>query len=174
MDKNADMRDRYERLIRVCVANAEPVIVIWGPGRYKAQDYQKRKRLRKVIQGEVPNGRVIFPEDHEVQKASSEVLGGDDIVATELLQALDADIIIALDISAAVGEEVARYSAYPKVVGKLFVIAPEEHKFGYQEAIRNNVIVKFVTTAEMVSCEKTTEFCVKHVRAWCVEKYASR
>lgn len=173
MDKKSLRRERYERLLRVSVAHGEPDIIIWGPGRHNTQDYQKRERVRKAIQDEVRYGSVVFPEDPEVQDISSKILGSENVDLNELLQAAAADIIIVLDISAAAGEELARYSTYPKVASKLFVVAPEEHKSGYQEAIRNEVCVRFVKTEEMVSCNKTTKLCIDHVRVWCVQNYLS-
>lgn len=172
MDKDDSRRDRYMKLLRVSVAYAEPDIIIWGPGRNKPQEYQKRERVREAIQRAAPNGKVVFPEDPEVEIATEQTLHSENVEEKELLQAMGADIIIALDLSPAVGEEVARYSAYPRIATKLFVIAPEERKSGYQEAIRNKVRVVFLKTEEMLHCDKTTQLCVVHVHTWCVRKYA--
>lgn len=172
MSDDKERCDRYKRVLRRARASVEPEIIIWGPGPRRLEGYQKRECVRKAIQDELPHGTVSFPEDNTVHDASSKVLGSEDLLDNELLQALAADIVIALDIAPAVGEEVAKYSTYRKLAGKLFIVAPEERKSGYQEAIRNKVSVRYVKTDEMATCEKATQFCIAYVRAWCVQKYA--
>jgi hypothetical protein len=170
MNNFAARRDKYERFLHDCLERAKPDILIWGPGPHDARGYQKRDCIRKAIQGVVRNGDVVFPEDPEIQKLTSEVLGSEDVDDIELLQARNADIIIALDISAAVGEELARYSAYPSVVSKLFVVTIDGNKSGYQKAIRNKDFVRVLEAGEMASCDKPIGLCIKHVRLWCLQK----
>lgn len=166
MDKNEKLRAKYEELLRVVGEIAEPTIIIWGPGPHK-QDYEKRERIRAAIKEAVPSGDVSFPEE------IADIFP-DNLDANELIQALAADIVIALDISTSAGEEVARYSVYAKIAPKLFVVASNDRKAGYQHAIRKNLDVHFVSSEELLTCQKTTELCLNHVTVWCLQKYAHK
>ena len=170
MDRYAARLDKYERFLRECLVRAKPDIIIWGPGRSDAQRYEKRKCVRNAIQRVVPNGDVVFPEDRKVIRATKKALGSGKVDDMERVQALTADIVIALDISAAVGEEVARYSAHPKIASKLFVVTTDAGKSGYQKAIRNQGFVHVLKADDVSSCDKPTELCINHVRSWCVQK----
>lgn len=173
MDKYAAKLAKYERFLRECMESAKPDIIIWGPGTGNKPGYGKRKCVRKAILHEVPNGIVDFPEDRKLQKLTLEALrpySRGNIDDIELLQALNADIVIALDISDAVGEEIARHSTNPEIASKLFVVSTFEHKSGYQKAIRNKGFMHVLKAAEMDSCDKPTKLCIDHVRSWCIQK----
>jgi hypothetical protein len=167
MDKYEAIQAKYDRIIRKCTEKAQPNIIVWGPGRSDAELYKKRECVRKAIQHVVPNGVVIFPEDPKVTRLTKEVLGGGDLHDRELLQAQGADIIIALDLSPAVGEEIARHSANPDIAGKMFVITTDGNKSAYQKAIRDVFMIHVLKADEMDSCEEPIKRCVGHVRCWC-------
>lgn len=169
MDKYEARRDKYERFLRYCMESAEPDIIIWGPGPNNEQGYHKRECVRDAIQDVVPKGDVVFPEDRDMKKISSELLDSEDVDNQGLLQALNADIIIALDISPAVGEEIARYSAKPRVASKLFVVTTDGDKSGYQKALRDKGFVHVLKADEMKTCAEPKKLCISHVRSWCMQ-----
>jgi len=171
MDKNSPWRARFERVLRAALAHAEPKIIIWGPGQHHV-DYEKRRRIKEAIRNEVPYGEVNFPEDPEMDDADSGIIRDGDLDAAELLQAVAADIVIALDASKSVAEEIARYSTNPKIAAKLFVVAPAERRPSYHDAILEKLMVYFVSDEEWVTCHETTKLCLIHVRTWCVDDYA--
>ena len=168
MDKFAAMRDRYVKFRNDCLEHAHPLIIIWGPGPSAEQLYKKRSCVRDAINKLLPNGNVVFPEDPEVIEIIRDVFGDQDLDVIEQIEAVNADIVIALDLSPAVGEEVARYSINSRIANRLFVVTSSAGKTGYQKAIRNKALVRDLNGDDMTSCEKPIELCVNHVASWCV------
>ena len=168
MDNYAARQDKYERFKRECMERAKPDIIIWGPGPSFERLYEKKKCVKAAIKREVPKGDVAFPEDPKMVKLIRKVFGDVDVDVMEQIEALHADIIIVLDLSPAVGEEVARYSTNPRIASKLFVVTSYANKSGYQKAVRNKPVVRDLKGHSMDSCDEPIEVCVNHVRSWCI------
>ncbi len=105
-------------------------VLVWGPGDpgpgaspEKIRAYEKRTKIKDVLDKEFSRGEVHFSEDEEMQDISSWISGN---LRKEVFQAMLADFIIMLDISRGVDLELDHFvPTYPWFREKAHVFLPD-------------------------------------------------
>jgi hypothetical protein len=93
----------------------------------------------------------------------------------ELVHAMAADVILALDTAKGVGEEIARFSAYPKIAQKLIVLSHERFRsaMSFAGEIRRPLAIAWYSDNDFDSCKLAKEICLKHVYAIALARFAA-
>lgn len=164
-------QNRYEAILNAAKQRFKPLIVLWGPGTADEKGFAKRCKIRESILKENPNASVVFPEDPQLSSMTQEFVGNADI--QEILQGLAADLVIALDISHGVAEEVARYSRIPDIANRLVVIASHSRKEGYSGVVRRTLLnIEFLSEEDLQTCDHASRYCREQMLAWLIRKTA--
>ncbi len=166
------VRKKYERLLDDARIRHVPTIVLWGPGGHNSSGFQKRLRIKNSIRQESPKATVILPDDPQIQSVTKLFVRDPDL--QEILQALIADLVFALDTAAGVGEEIARYSQIENVFSKLIVISRDSNRRGYLGIIRKGLNIEFFSEEELELCDRASQFCREQVRAWLIKRIAKQ
>lgn len=164
------LRKKFERILENARNRHVPTIVLWGPGGHHSTGFQKRLRIKDNIRQESPKASVILPEDPEIQSLTRIFVGDPDL--QEILQALAADLIFALDTAPGVGQEIARYSRIESICNKLIVISRDSNRNGYSGILRKKLNIEFFSEEELRLCDKASQYCREQVRAWLIKKVA--
>lgn len=163
--------ERSEQLFRALRAERF-IVLIWGSGPQSPENYSKRGDIRRVIEQDFPNAKVVFSEDAEVRATTEPYFPT--IVEEERVHIELADLILALDTGEGVSHEISRFSAYDDVVEKLVVFA--NLKSGEQlsfksEVRRRKVEVQYYSDDDFLSCNLAKKICLKYVYSTVFEKY---
>ena len=137
-------------------------ILLWGPG-VSASTYAMRLSIKGYIEREFDDVHdVRLPEDPELKAIFENPVG--DEVDEELNQALVANVIIALDISQGVGEEISRFSSYERIAHKMFLLSPKKYynTKSMPRAFRNGLKI-FWYTDEQYTEQFLGAICKHHI-----------
>ena len=136
--------------------------MILGP-RDGAHGYSKRLQIRDALNA-IDGVTARFPEDADFIDVVIKRLQVDpsDVVALELAQARLAHIILALDISSGVNQEVAMFSTYRQLRGKIIDLVEDKHRGtpdSFPGHVRRFVRQEFFSEDEFDSCNLATKRC---------------
>jgi hypothetical protein len=160
------LTDRFEKMLETAKVLFKPLIILWGPAKSNEEGFRKREKVAGAIREESQNATVLYPED----AVDATKIFVDDLDMQEAMQAVAADLVIALDISPGVAEEIARYSRDQRIARRLFIIAPESRQDGYGAIIRRALKVKFLRDLDLKTCSVASELCQREVRRWLIGK----
>ena len=137
-------------------------VLVLGPGR-GADGYHKRRQIRRAL-NRIPGVVARFPEDRDLIELVRRKMGVDekDVVALELAQGMVSDLILALDIAQGVNQEVAMFSTYSQLRGKICALVEERHRdtpSSFPGHVRRSVRQEFFTPAEFAECSLASRRC---------------
>lgn len=130
--------EQLENYVKVTKLN----ILVWGPGEGGGEHYEKRKKIRQVMQENFPKADVRFSEEESLKKI---VPGAEDLSTPdqELWHLGACDVCVVLDTSKGAGEEIAHFTNSTEAY-KLLIFTHERYRgsTGFPAALRkyNNQI----------------------------------
>lgn len=169
-EEAASLQKKFERLLDNARNRHVPTIVLWGPGGQDRAGFQKRLKIKNNILQESPKALVILPEEPDIQSLTGTIVSDPDL--QEILQALTADLVFALDTAPGVGQEVARYSRIESISNKLIIISVDSNRNGYSGLLRRKLNIEFFSEEELRLCDKASQYCREQIRAWLIKKVA--
>lgn len=113
---------RIKESARAASKSEDFYILIWGSGRARKVDYQKRCKIRDVLRGDFGSDKVFFSEDRDLKEFTQR----EGVIRAELEQLKHVHFVVVLASSIGPLLEVAIY--YPVLRNKAFVLVPKEHK----------------------------------------------
>jgi len=140
------------------------IVLVWGPGP-SDKNYKKRQDIRSELQKSFPAAEIYFSEDPALRKLTRKAYP--DVVDEEKAHGLVADLVLALDTSKGVGEEIAKFSAIPKIAAKLIVLSNKRYRSvrTFPAEVRKRVRhVQWYDEDDFSSCRLAKQMCVNHVR----------
>jgi hypothetical protein len=164
----ADSINRLEALL----SGASIAVLVWGSGTGSPKDYEKREKIRKVLSEYFRNADVKFSEDPSLRAlvpGSGEIT----IPQEELWQLAACDVCVALDTSAGVSQEIARYTA-TRFAYKLLILTHEKYKGStrFPALLRENQNQVFYSDIEYDSCNLCGRV-LQHVKQVVLNRFAN-
>lgn len=130
-------------------------IIVWGSGVGYPEDYEKRVKIRSVLQDYFINAEVKFSEDEDLRDL---VPGRGEIgfPQEELWELNVCDVCIALDTSEGVAQEIARF-VNTALSYKLIIFSHEKYKgsSSFPASLRDKQNQQFYSDYEYSSCDVT-------------------
>jgi hypothetical protein len=130
-------------------------ILIWGPGSTGGEHYEKRLKIRDVVQSTFPHADVAFSEDEALKRAipHADLLS---IPQQEAWHLAASDACVVLDTSKGAGEEIAHFSG-SKDAYKLIIFTDKKYEGAnsFPAELRKYGVLVFYSEEEYSSCSLT-------------------
>jgi hypothetical protein len=158
--------------VEALLSGASISVLVWGSGTGSPKDYEKRGKIRKVLSDYFRNADVKFSEDPSL-RALVPGAGEITIPQEELWQLAACDVCVALDTSAGVSQEIARFTG-TRFTYKLLILTNEQYKgsTGFPALLRENQNQVFYSDLEYDSCSLCGRV-LQHVKTVVLNKFAN-
>ena len=140
------------------IAEEKVLVVVLGPGKENEAGWRKRLQIRDSL-GSIPGVKAHFPEDPELRSLATEqfgVSGERDDFERELIQCAVADLVVALETSDGVKDEVAIFSRIRSIAPKVVTFLPERFRSTtdttFPGKVRSTVTREYFSDREMAEC----------------------
>ncbi len=170
---------RIEQLRREC-RREELAILVWGPGdpgprgdQERRRVWEKRLQIKETLQREFPNAEIALSEDIQLRQLTSDL---DDLLSEELAHAASADCILVLDLSRGAHVEVDRFTMYPALAAKMWLLLPDRFvgTAGLISVVHEGLKVRGFSPQEFEACSVARELAVKIVLSVAMHKRLRR